>query len=134
MGRKSKKEGICVYVAFPGGSVVKNPPANTEDAGSIPGSERSPGEENDNPLQYSCLENSMDRGPWRATVHEIAAAAAGLPFLSPMHESERESEVAQSCLTLSDPMDCSPRGSSVHGIFQAKGKCKIQQLFWNQCF
>ena len=62
----------------------------------------------------------MDRRAWRATVHEIAAAAAGLPFLSPMHESERESEVAQSCLTLSDPMDCSLPGSSVHGIFQAR--------------
>ena len=45
---------------------------------------------------------------------------SGLPFPSPMHESERESEVAQSCLTLSDPMDCSPPGSSVHGIFQAR--------------
>ena len=43
---------------------------------------------------------------------------SGLPFPSPMHKSE--SEVAQSCPTLSDPMDCSPPGSSVHGIFQAK--------------
>ena len=42
---------------------------------------------------------------------------SGLPFLSPMHESE--SEVAQSCPTLRDPMDCSPPGSSIHGIFQA---------------
>ena len=42
---------------------------------------------------------------------------SGLPFPSPMHESE--SEVVQSCLTFSDPMDCSPPGSSVHGIFQA---------------
>ena len=44
---------------------------------------------------------------------------SGLPFPSPMHESE--SEVAQSCPTLSDPMDCSPPSSSVHGIFQARG-------------
>ena len=43
---------------------------------------------------------------------------SGLPFPSPMHESE--SEVAQSCLTLSNPMDCSLPGSSVHGIFQAR--------------
>ena len=43
---------------------------------------------------------------------------SGLPFPSPMHESE--SEVAQSCLTLSDPMDCSLPGSAVHGIFQAR--------------
>ena len=43
----------------------------------------------------------------------------GLPFPSPMHESE--SEVAQLCLTLSDPMDCSPPSSSIHGVFQARG-------------
>ena len=52
---------------FPGGSVVKNLPANagdTGDLGSIPGSERFPGGENCNPLQYSCLENPMDRGAW----------------------------------------------------------------------
>ena len=45
---------------------------------------------------------------------------SGLPFPSPMHEVKSESEVAQSCLTLSDPMDCSPPGSSIHGIFQAR--------------
>ena len=66
MGRKYKKEGIYVYVAFPGGSVVKNPPANAEDTGSIPGLGRSPGEENNNPLLYSCLGNSMDNGVWWA--------------------------------------------------------------------
>ena len=45
---------------------------------------------------------------------------SGLPFPSPMHESESESEVAQSCPTLCDPMDCSLPGSTVHGIFQAR--------------
>ena len=45
---------------------------------------------------------------------------SGLPFPSPMHESENESEVAQSCPTLPDPMDCSLPGSSVHGIFQER--------------
>ena len=59
-------------VSFPGGSVVKDPPANEEDAGLILGSGRSPGEGNGNPLQYSCLENSMDRGAWHVTVHEAA--------------------------------------------------------------
>ena len=56
---------------FPGGTVVKNPPANEGDArdvGLIPGSGRSPGVGNGNPLQYSCLENSMDRQAWGATV------------------------------------------------------------------
>jgi len=56
---------------FHGGSVVKNPPANAGEAGSIPGSGRSPGEGNGNPLQYSCLENPMDRGAWWATVHGV---------------------------------------------------------------
>ena len=59
---------------FPGGTVVKNPPANagdTRDMGLIPGSERSPVVGNGNPLQYSFLEDSMDRGAWRAIVHEV---------------------------------------------------------------
>ena len=57
---------------FSGGSAVKNHPANARDTGSIPGSGRSPGEGNGNPLQYSCLGNSMDRGAWRVTVHLVA--------------------------------------------------------------
>ena len=86
-------------LGFPGGSVVKNPPANARDAGSIPGSGRSPGEGNGHPLLYSCLGNPMDRGAWRATVlwgsrrvgHNLAteqqplfslAAASLLGFLS----------------------------------------------------
>ena len=54
--------------------MVKNPPANTEDvrnAGSIPGWGRSLGGGHDNPLQYSCLENPMDRGIWQAMVHRV---------------------------------------------------------------
>ena len=54
--------------SFPDGSVVKNSPANAGDAGLIPGPRRSPRGRNDNPLQYSCLENPMDRGAWQATV------------------------------------------------------------------
>ena len=56
----------------PLGAVIKNPPANARDMGSIPGSGRSPGEGNGNPLQYSCLRNRMDRGVWWATVHGVA--------------------------------------------------------------
>ena len=52
---------------FPGGSVVKNPPASLGDAGSIPRSERSLGEGNSNPFQLSCLGNPMDRGAWWVT-------------------------------------------------------------------
>ena len=51
--------------------MVENLPANVGDSGSNPGSGRFPGEGNGNPLQYSCLENSMDRGTWKATVHGV---------------------------------------------------------------
>ena len=57
---------------------VKNPSASAGDPGSIPGSGRSPGEGNDNPLQYSCLENSMDRGAWQATVHGVTESQTQL--------------------------------------------------------
>ena len=57
---------------FPAGSMVKNLPANAGDAGSIPRLGRSPWEGNGNLLQYSCLENPMDWGGWRATVHWVA--------------------------------------------------------------
>ena len=55
----------------PGVSVVKDLPANAGDVGSIPGLGRSPGEENGNPLQNSCLDNYMDRRAWWATVHGV---------------------------------------------------------------
>ena len=55
---------LSLYLGFPGGSEVKTPPANAGDVGLIPVSGRSPGEGNSNPLQYSCLENAMDRGAW----------------------------------------------------------------------
>ena len=58
-------------MGFPGGSVVKNSPENAEDVGSIPESGRYPGGGNGNPLQYSCLQNPMDRGAWRATVQGV---------------------------------------------------------------
>ena len=57
--------------ASPVALVVKNPPANAGDLSLIPGSGRSPGRENGNPLQYSCLEKPMDRGAWWATVHQV---------------------------------------------------------------
>ena len=62
-------KNISYCAGFPGGVVVEKLPANAgvaRDTGSIPGSGRSPGEGNGNPLQYSCLENPMDRGAWRA--------------------------------------------------------------------
>ena len=58
--------------------MVKNPPADAGDIGSIPGSGRSPGAGNGNPLQYSRLENPMDRGAWAATVHGVAKSQTRL--------------------------------------------------------
>ena len=66
-----QKMGRGEKVCSPGGSVVKNPPANAGDTASIPGSGISPGGGNGNPLQYSLLENPMDRGAWQATVHGV---------------------------------------------------------------
>ena len=71
---------VCVFIIFIYGAsqvvlVVKNPPAtagDTRDAGLIPGLGRSSGEKNGNLLQYSCLENSMDRGAWQAAVHGVS--------------------------------------------------------------
>ena len=63
--------GLCQSQGFPGGSEVKASACNAGDLGSIPGLGRLPGEENGNPLQYSCLENPMDRGAWWATVHRV---------------------------------------------------------------
>ena len=68
-------------MSFPGDSVVKNPPANardTGDAGSIPGSGGSAGEGNGHPLQYSRLENPMDRGAWWPTVQGVAESQTQL--------------------------------------------------------
>ena len=65
---------ILELLSFPGGTVVKNPPAsvgNTRDTGSTPGSGKSPGVGYGNPLQYSYLENSMDKGAWWVTVCKV---------------------------------------------------------------
>ena len=69
---------VCIHMGFPSGSVVKTLPANAGDTDLIPGSGRSPGEENSNPLQDSCLENSIDRGAWGVTVHGVAKSRSQL--------------------------------------------------------
>ena len=67
-----KKNVYVFLLGFPSGSVVKNLPVNAADVGWIPGSGRSPGGGNSNPLQYLCLENPTDSGAQWATVHELA--------------------------------------------------------------
>ena len=83
---------------FPGGIVVKNLSVSEGGSGSIPGSGRSPGGGNDNPLQYSCLGNPMDRRTWCAAVH---GAAKGQTWLS---NWTTELHNKESCLTLLPPV------------------------------
>jgi len=79
----------CLFVSPIGGLAsliaqsVKNPPAMEETRVQFPGLGRSPGEGNGNPLQYSCLENPMDRGAWRATVHGLARVGHDLATKPP---------------------------------------------------
>ena len=112
---------------FPGGQEVMNPPASAGDTGLIPGPRAK--------ISYamlllllSCFSRvRLCETPQTAT-HQAPPSLgfsrqeywSGLPFPSPMHEVKSESEVTQSCPTLHDPMDCSPPGSSIHGIFQAR--------------
>ena len=69
---ETKNKEVWIRRGFPGGTVVKKPPANAGDAGSIHGSGRFPGVGIGNPLQYPCLENLMDSGAWWAAVHRVA--------------------------------------------------------------
>ena len=104
--------------------VVKNPPANAEDTrdkGSVPGSRRSPGRRNGNPLQYSCPKNPMDRGAWRDTVHRVAKSQTRLQWLSTHttmeHDTNFANTVVQSIGHLQlfcNPVYCSMPGFSVH--------------------
>ena len=73
------------WQGFPGGSVVKNPLANAGDTALIPGLGRSPGVGNSNPLQYSCLENPMDRKAWQATAHGVARVGYDLATTPPSY-------------------------------------------------
>jgi len=91
--------------------------------GSIPGLERSPGEGNSNPLQYSCLENPVDGGAWWATVLMVSKSQTRLSNFQ--YHCLRVTLwvcdlVTHSCPSVWDPVDCSPSGSSVHGILQAR--------------
>ena len=71
MPTEVKQQGARLKMGFPDGSLGKESACNAGDLGLIPGLGRSPGEGYGNPLQYSCLENPMDRGAWWATVHEV---------------------------------------------------------------
>ena len=97
------KVGICAIrltiQSFPGATVVKNPPAKARDAtdtGSIPGSGRSPGVGNCNPLQHSFLETSMDKKAWRPTVHGVAKSQTWQETHTHVSDNTEEALLAQS--------------------------------------
>ena len=69
---------LVLLEGFPGGTVVKNLPTDAGDISLIPGQGDSPGVANGNPLQYSCLENSMDKGAWRATFYGVTKSGIQL--------------------------------------------------------
>ena len=77
----------------------------------IPGLGRSPGEGNGKPLQYSCLENPMDRGAWQAMIHRVAKSQTWLKHIACMHAF---SSVTQLCPSLCNPTACSTPGFPVH--------------------
>ena len=97
---------ICsnnISLGFPPSSVCKESSCNVGEQSSIPGSGRSPGEGNGNPLLYSCLENPMDRGAWQALAHGVTRVGYDLV-----------TQFSLFCLTLCNPMDCSTPGFPVH--------------------
>ena len=101
-------------MGFPGGSVVKNLPANAGDVGLIPGLGRSPVKGNGKLLQYSCLGNPMDRGAWQATVHGVTKNQTWISNWTTTnylgHCKVKWSE-SQSCLILCHPMDSTVYGT-----------------------
>ena len=101
-------------MGFPDGTVVKNSPASARDEGSMPLSGRSPGEENGNPLQYSCLQNSMDRGALQITVHGVPKSWTWLN----MH-----SFLGLPCSSISKEFSCNAGDlSSIPGLGRSPGE------------
>ena len=113
-----------LYLETSGGSGSKEHACSAGDLGLIPGLGKSPGRGNSKPLQYSCLENPMDRGACGATVHQVTKSWTRLR-LSLFSKDVIKlticvSSITQSCPILWDPLDCSPPGSPVHGSLQAR--------------
>ena len=99
--------------SFPGGAMVKNLPANSvdkRDIGLIPGSGRSPGERNSNPLQYSYLENPMDRGTWLAAVHAVTKESDTTELASEVQLQQQYSKhlTMVACVSQGNSLSLSP--------------------------
>ena len=110
--------------------MVKNPHVNAGDTGSTPGLGRYPGGGNGNSLQYSCLENPMDRGTRQATIHSVtrgwtclsnwACMLGSQTYTQTRGTSAAAAKSLQSCPTLCNPIDGSPPRSPIPGILQAR--------------
>ena len=133
---------FLMWLGFPGGSDGKESSCNAGGPGSIPGSGRSPGEGNGNPLQYSCLGNPMDRAAWWATVHGVTKSQTRLSdftftFLSEcLIAVENGNPLQDSCLE-----NCMHRGiwwATVHGVTksgsQLSTRINTQCLKHGSCF
>ena len=125
---------IPVFFGFPCGSAGRESTHNVGDLGLIPGLGRSPGEGNSYPLQYSGLENSMGcivhgvakRQTRLSSFHSLSTTS--LPFSHTKYSSVQFSSVAQSCLILCDPMNCSTPGLPVHHQFPEFTQTHVHQV------
>ena len=102
---------VPINLGFPGGSDGKESTCNAQDLGSIPGLGRSPGGGPGNPPQYSCLENPMDRGAWKAAVHGVAEGLtrlSGFTFTFHFHALEKEMATHSSVLAWRIPGTAEP--------------------------
>ena len=109
-------------MGFPGGSDGKESACNSGDLALIPGSGRSPGEDNRYPLQYSCLENPMDRGAWQAAIHSVKKSRTRLKGLS-MHVQGGWRSSIQSAKTRPGA-----DGSSDHQLLIAKFRLNLKKV------
>ena len=119
------------FLGFPSVSVVKNLPAAAGDEDLTPGSGRSPGEGNGNPLQYSCLGNPMDRGAWWATVHGVVKSRTKPrlnhhhhPLLQTLQPTEAEGSLDMTALILTL--------SSISWVEQCRGDWQFRGTSWPQ--
>ena len=119
---------IYIYMGFPGGSDGKESACNAGDRGLIPRLGRSPGKGNVNPFGYSCLENPMDRGAWRAIVHGLAKSWTQLSD----YESESHAVVSNSLQPhgLYSPWNSPGQNTGVGSLSLLQGMFLSQRSMW----
>ena len=110
-----------MHMGFPGASVVKNPPANAGDVGSIPGSGRSSGRGNGNPLQCSCLENPTGKGAWWATVHGVTVRHNGATKQQYMHTALKLAQKPDQQTAVGWLSAVAQQGREMHGLTHVVG-------------